>query len=84
MYQIFKRCLADHQGGWGGADAWYFVTEFGTYDEAYTNWLALQETVKNDSWTEYELKADHRSIGNLQSEIQSHADYIEELNEYTD
>ncbi len=82
MYQIFKRCIADHQGS--GVDSWYFVIEFGTYDEAYSNWLALRETVKNDSWTEYELKADHRSIGDLQAEVQDCNNYIEELNERYD
>jgi hypothetical protein len=78
MYQIFKKCIADHQGG--SCDTYYFAAQYGTHDEAYTVWLALRETVKNDSWTEYVLVADMTTIDGLRDEIRSLEAHIEEPN----
>lgn len=80
MYHIFKCCAADTQGG--GVDTYYPVITIDDYNEALSNLMALKEQSKDDSWTHYILFADKAEIDELNSQIESLENHIEDLNDY--
>jgi hypothetical protein len=54
MYELFKVCIADHQGG--GVESYYLIETFTNLADAIKVLWDYQAEVVHDSWTAYELK----------------------------